>query len=126
MTKLHNHPGCTKYFHDIIDIIHDDMLVVLSKRKDGVRSGERIRSGELLRKISTLHDKMTDSKDKGYGQAPCPEPRVYPPQVGVKVELNPHAKKIMDRVLANDQNRLVAFEGDIVRAKTKVEMESVD
>ncbi|PSN68832.1 kinase-like protein [Corynespora cassiicola Philippines] len=45
MRKLSDHEGCTEYFQDLLSIIHNHMLVVLSS------SANRITSEQLLQKV---------------------------------------------------------------------------
>ncbi|KAF2477886.1 kinase-like protein [Lindgomyces ingoldianus] len=113
MSTLHAHPGCTGYIHDLLDIIHDKMIVVLSKKM------ERIRSGPLLAKIEELHRNVAA---KDYGQIPLPKERKYAPPIGVRAELNEHAR---DRV-KNFSPILDTYRGETINSKSKPEMEQVD
>ena len=115
MQSLHNHPGCTRYLHDLLDIIHDDMIVVLSQKKC------RIRSESLLAKIQDLDKKITEP---AYGQEPCPERRDYGPPVGIPAELNNHAKGRLN----DEQNhaKLTVFKGVTARSKTIDQLKRVE
>jgi hypothetical protein len=82
MNELHEHPGCTLYIHELLDIIETSMIVLLSQKKD------RIRSGPLLEKLEAMHGKI---EDLNYSQIPCPEKRDFYPPIGVEAKLNEHA-----------------------------------
>ncbi|KAF2796626.1 hypothetical protein K505DRAFT_373045 [Melanomma pulvis-pyrius CBS 109.77] len=84
ISKLHEHPGCTRYIHDLLDIINDSMIVVLS------RDTQRIQSGPLLRKIEEIHSSVMEPD---YSLLPCPESREQTPPVGIVTELSQHLMK---------------------------------
>jgi hypothetical protein len=55
MKKLHLHPKCTQYFHELLDMIQEDMIVV--------RARDRISSGQLHRKLSVLDEKLRQDEE---------------------------------------------------------------
>ncbi|OAL49767.1 kinase-like protein [Pyrenochaeta sp. DS3sAY3a] len=67
IAQLHQHEHCTRFHHDILDIIENDMLVVVSPER------QRITSNELVKKYSEVHF-MVKSSD-GYCTTSCPETR---------------------------------------------------
>lgn len=115
MSELHQQPGCTEYFHDLLDIIHDDMIVVLSKDKD------RIRSEALLRKIKVLHSKVTDFQ---YGSELRPRVNRYDEPIAVKTELKENAAKRFNHWVRYVHT--YEGDGDLREAKTQIQMEQVD
>lgn len=82
MNELHNHPGCTVYIHELLDIIQTSMIVLLTQETN------RIRSGPLLKKLEAMHKKI---EDPIYSQIPCPKKREFRPPIGVEAKLNEHA-----------------------------------
>ncbi|KAF1833335.1 kinase-like protein [Decorospora gaudefroyi] len=86
--KLHNHPACTQYFHRLLDIIEEDMLLVLTPTK------ERIACSALVDEIRKMHDKVTDIT---YSQKPCPEKRKPKKDLAFKGPLNQTARRNIQR-----------------------------
>ncbi|KAJ4377522.1 hypothetical protein N0V83_000347 [Neocucurbitaria cava] len=78
--KLHQNIYCTQYLHDLLDIIGNDMVVVLSPGR------ARLSSRQLTAKFRGLHQKVISSES--YCQNPCPEDRVVKSQEPVKASLN--------------------------------------
>ncbi|KAF2274429.1 kinase-like protein [Westerdykella ornata] len=83
--KLHAAPSCTQYFHELLDIIEQEMIIVLTPDK------ERIRSGALLQRIEEMHSRVSNA-EKGYCQTPCPQFRELTQDVAFEAELNNTAK----------------------------------
>ncbi|KAF1948781.1 kinase-like protein [Byssothecium circinans] len=113
MEKLHEHEGCTEYFHDLLDIIHDSMIVVLSK------TTERIRSKELHANIQILNGRMTNP---AYGVVPKPRKRKYSAPIAVKTELNDFGKSRFEKFHA----KLEPYDARAEEAKTAYEMRRMD
>ncbi|KAF2467328.1 uncharacterized protein BDR25DRAFT_267485 [Lindgomyces ingoldianus] len=80
IAELHSNDRCTQYFHEFLDIIEDNMIVVLSK------NSRRSQSSEILGKLTTLHQKVTENKD--YCQRPCPMFQRPKTKAAVEVVLN--------------------------------------
>ncbi|KAF2177160.1 kinase-like protein [Zopfia rhizophila CBS 207.26] len=112
MSRLHNHERCTEYFQDLLDAIHDHMIVVLSKE------AERIQSGPLLEKITLMDQKVVLPE---YGEWPSSKRRSYPDPVAVETYLNENAAGRFKGC----HNHLNQFAGDIQKGKTPVEMEKI-
>ncbi|UPX10466.1 uncharacterized protein EKO05_0001124 [Ascochyta rabiei] len=75
IARLHNHPKCTMFLHDLLYIIEEDMIVVLSATKS------RISSSRLLHELGNMRMRV-DKEGPAYLQLPCPKPRspiVYDP-----------------------------------------------
>src|SRR6266566_4365369 len=58
MERLHYNAACTRYLHDLLVLIHDDMVVVVSPTK------QRIRSAVLLSRVRAMDGKAR--MDAGY------------------------------------------------------------
>ncbi|KAF2465702.1 kinase-like protein, partial [Lindgomyces ingoldianus] len=67
IAELHKNAHCTQYFHNLLDIIEREMIVILSS--ESLRSDSTV----LLRKFNFMHSNTTDDPD--YCQTPCPESR---------------------------------------------------
>jgi hypothetical protein len=113
MTKLHNSPGCTKYIHELLDVIQTSMIVVLSLE------AQRIRSGSLLMKLEAMHQKIGDP---AYSLQPCPENRAFSPPIGAEAKLNEHAMKRINGV----RGPLDIYKRRTAIPMTVKEMEQID
>ena len=87
--ELHKRAGCTDYFHELLDIIHDEMILV--------RSRKRIQSGLLLQKIKGLGDK---SLHTDYVLISRPKPRKYPQHQAAQIDLIQHYSDLFERASA--------------------------
>lgn len=85
ITDLHSHRCCTQYFHDLLDIIEDRMLIVLTPTQN------RIECSELVKMIWPMHAKVMDNNSI-YSGKPCPEKRDLKPNVAFRAQLNDTAK----------------------------------
>ncbi|KAF2635191.1 kinase-like protein [Massarina eburnea CBS 473.64] len=114
MSNLHQHEGCTDYFHDLLDIIHGDMIIVLSKTR------ERIRSKPLRQKITNLHSKLMENPD--YGLVATPRQHSYPAPAAIKTELNQNGAHRFKRWHENVR----AHGGRAELAKSALDMSRMD
>ncbi|KAG6368270.1 hypothetical protein INS49_002473 [Diaporthe citri] len=87
ISELHDDPYCSRWVHDLLDLVENDMLVVLSK------THKRKTSQFLLHKLRAMDDKVQSSA--GYSTGPAPQSRTpyWRPQVGTFAELNEVAQK---------------------------------
>ncbi|KAF2687631.1 kinase-like protein [Lentithecium fluviatile CBS 122367] len=90
ITKLHNHPSCTQYFHDLLDLIENKMLLVLTPAQ------ERIECSALVEKIRTMHGEVMQANST-YSQAPCPQKRTLKTDVAFIAQLNKTATGNIER-----------------------------
>lgn len=58
---------CTRYFHDLLDLIEDEMIVTISANK------KRIRSDALFQKVSEFAGR--GDSDRAYYDEPQPDSR---------------------------------------------------
>jgi hypothetical protein len=72
---------CTEFFHDLLDVIEDHMIVVLSPGR------ERIRSEPLLARLSEMYKRVADPTDS-YCQYPRPKAREVKELPAVDAQLN--------------------------------------
>ncbi|KAL8381816.1 hypothetical protein RB595_005872 [Gaeumannomyces hyphopodioides] len=75
MEKLHAHPACTNYLHHLLELVHNDMLVVMSPTR------QRIRAKPLSDRLRNLHQREWKG-DPAYFLQPAPWP-------GCKIERHP-------------------------------------
>jgi serine/threonine protein kinase len=64
--RLHEHPRCTAYFHDLLYLIEEEMVIVLSPSK------RRISSIDLVEHLRMMDERAGDE----YYQQPCDQPRL--------------------------------------------------
>jgi hypothetical protein len=65
---LHNHPSCTQFIHDLLDLIEERMLVVIAP------GCNRIGSVELHTELDRMYQRVRDQRDD-YFQKVCREER---------------------------------------------------
>lgn len=65
VNKLHNHPNCSEFLHEFLNLIYMDMLNV---HPHGQHS--RVKIGPLTAKLATMHRKCLD--DHQYALNPVP------------------------------------------------------
>ncbi|KAJ0162355.1 Serine/threonine-protein kinase SSN3 [Colletotrichum tanaceti] len=82
--RLHAHPGCTEYVHDMLELIHERMIFV---RSDGVY---RIPSPKLEEELQAMKKKCENSD---YCVRPCPRNTQVKPRPPVRASLNTTAKR---------------------------------
>jgi serine/threonine protein kinase len=87
--SLHEHPDCSLFLHDLLDLIQSRLLIVES---DEPRIN-RIKAAELLEEIERLANKCND---KSYCLDRCPRKTTHEPLDPVEVPLNRNAKRIID------------------------------
>lgn len=113
MSRLYNDRRCTEYFQDLLDLIHNDMIVVLSKEKG------RTKSDDLLKEIERLHQRLDQPN---YGKWPSGrKEKTYPQPEAVETELNENATGRFKGI----HNHLGEFGGHIQKGKTQAQMEQV-
>ncbi|KAH7163589.1 kinase-like domain-containing protein [Dactylonectria estremocensis] len=93
MQELHTNSGCTQFIHDLLEMIHDEMVIVLSP------SQQRGKSDTLLRKITTMNKKAMDDQKTEYLVAPCPKEWQTISLPPVEVKLNPKAQEMISRLM---------------------------
>jgi len=64
---LHRHPRCTSFLHDLLYVIEEEMLVVVSATIN------RITSAALYDRVQRMNARM--ERDPGYHRVPCAMPR---------------------------------------------------
>ncbi|TVY23266.1 Proline-rich receptor-like protein kinase [Lachnellula hyalina] len=84
---LHNHPNCTKYIHDMLEIIEKDMIVVLNQ--------ERTRSPKLLKKLNEMNQKCIDDVD--YCMKKTPVKRTFQAPIGTEARLSENAMNMVTK-----------------------------
>ena len=107
---------CTRYFHDLLDLIEDHMLVTLSQNQS------RGSSSEILQRIRTLHGKVMDPLNI-YCRQPCPQQRPPRFETPVQANLNSHAKgEIRTRRI-----KLSVYDGkETVRPRTREQLAALN
>jgi serine/threonine protein kinase len=78
--QLHGHPHCTKYLHNLLDVVENDMLVVLSPHT------ERLSSSRILAKFQQMHARAVD--DSAYCEHPCPSNNTWKAKATVEVDIH--------------------------------------
>ncbi|KAG7415186.1 Cyclin-dependent kinase-like 4 [Fusarium oxysporum f. sp. rapae] len=84
--SLHNKPGCSPYVHDLLDIIHEDMLVVDQNRRKSMVG--------LFDSVDEMHQRAIDSVD--YIRAPEPREVIMEARYMDGVDLNHKIESILD------------------------------
>lgn len=87
---LHNHPKCTDFVHDLLNIIEKDMMVVLSVDR------QRKRSPDLLKKLNDMNQKCLDDVD--YCMKKTPFRRMFRAPTGTQAPLNENAMKMAKKM----------------------------
>jgi len=108
---LHASPKCTDYFHNLLDLIEDDMIVLLAL---GVN---RISSKKLKSRIEELHEHVKNSKT--FATTPTPVPRVTKRCDPVDAEFRSKKNEAIEKVT------LKIYKGDSRRSKSKEELEAM-
>jgi hypothetical protein len=104
--SLHQHPNCSQFFHEFLDLIQTEMLIVES---DMPRE-RRMKAADLLRKTEELQKKCQSLK--GYLVDGCPKQTTFRPLNPVEIALNEKAKILI--VANNMEDRLLQY-GDRTR-----------
>jgi serine/threonine protein kinase len=78
--RLHGHPCCTRYLHNLLDVIENDMLVVLSPHT------ERLSSSRILAKFQQMHARAVD--DSTYCEHPCPSNNTWKAKATVEADIH--------------------------------------
>ncbi|ORY00551.1 kinase-like domain-containing protein [Clohesyomyces aquaticus] len=104
---LHNHSACTQYFHDLLDLIEDRMLLVLTPTQN------RIDCSDVLKKIEVMHSQVLQGSSP-YSQISCPQKRKLKADVAFRTKLNKTALGEINR----DQGRnLGVHRGEVRQSK---------
>jgi hypothetical protein len=80
IADLHNHPSCSEFFHALLYIIEEEMLIVLSKDRN------RISAPDLVDAMTVVNDKVL-AFGHSYCQTPCRKPREPITYNSVKADL---------------------------------------
>jgi hypothetical protein len=100
IAKLHNHEYCTQFFHDLLDLIENEMITVVSVEI------KRIRSHELHDRLHAMYSRINGQPDS-YCSTPCPYLRKSKPRVAVEANLHVYASQEIELV----RNKLDVFQG---------------
>lgn len=84
--SLHNKPGCSPYVHDLLDIIHEDMLVVDQNRRKSMAG--------LFDIVDEMHQRAINSVD--YIRAPEPREVIMEARYMDGVDLNHNIESILE------------------------------
>ncbi|KAK2676523.1 hypothetical protein RAB80_008709 [Fusarium oxysporum f. sp. vasinfectum] len=84
--SLHNKPGCSPYVHDLLDIIHEDMLVVDQNRRKSMAG--------LFDIVDEMHQRAINSVD--YIRAPEPKEVIMEARYMDGVDLNHKIESILE------------------------------
>jgi len=99
--KLHAHPDCTKFIHDVLDVVEKEMLIVLSQGR------ERSLSGPLRDKFRKMQDRCMDQNDHDYAIKPTPEEREFKKPVAVEAILD----TVTEEAKQQTRKRLPEYDG---------------
>jgi hypothetical protein len=95
INDLHRHPNCTNYVHDLLNMIEDDMLIVISTDQP------RGTSPALFQRLSDMNQRCNE--EAGYCMAKTPSRLVRVP-TGTRARLAPGAEEML--IKNNMQDRL--------------------
>jgi hypothetical protein len=88
INDLHRHRNCTAYVHDLLDMIEDHMLIVIST--DQLRGT----SPALLKKLNDMHRRCME--EEGYCMEKTPEPdRLVKVPPATTARLAPRAEEMV-------------------------------
>ena len=97
INDLHRHPNCTNYVHDLLNMIEDDMLIVISTDQP------RGTSSALLQRLSDMNQRCIE--EATYCMAKTPDPyRLVRVPTGTRARLAPEAEEML--IKNNMQDRL--------------------
>ncbi|KAF2134963.1 kinase-like protein [Dothidotthia symphoricarpi CBS 119687] len=113
IAKLHEHENCSEYFHDLLYLIEEEMVVTLSVNKD------RITAVDLFKRMERMHSKVTD-----YGSDYA---KLHRRKSRPAVLYDPVDAVFKSRVRKGLQNtNLVIHKGTSQKAKSTQELEELD
>ncbi|KAH7161677.1 kinase-like domain-containing protein [Dactylonectria macrodidyma] len=92
--RLRRDKNCSRFIHDVLDLIQMEMLVVL-ENNEGQSSGKRSSSGELKDKLERIRLKCAKEGDGGYGTLGVTEDKDPLTVPAVEVALNEFATKMV-------------------------------
>ncbi|KAK7735810.1 hypothetical protein SLS63_003770 [Diaporthe eres] len=99
ISELHDEPYCSKWVHDLLDLVENDMLVVLST------THTRKTAKTLLDKLRDMDEKVQSSSQYSTGRAPQNRTPYWRPQVGTTAELNEAAhQNVVDHGVGTHQS----------------------
>jgi hypothetical protein len=93
---LHKHPDCSEFFHDLLNLIQDEMLIVES---DYPRK-KRIKADKLLKQIKDMKSKCHDEKYLFDG---CPRETTHQELDPVEVPLHENALRVIKEEKMNEK-----------------------
>ncbi len=118
---LHNHPQCTNFIHDILDIVETKMIVVLSK------SRTRASSDKLRAEFENLHSLCMDDSNTDYCLKGAPRP--LPPSraaTAVEANLTEIAKLTIAELQPDLPSHDPSLDGKIRKAMRSEQLENID
>ncbi|KAI5460792.1 kinase-like domain-containing protein [Mariannaea sp. PMI_226] len=86
MELLLRSESCTAFIRDLVHLIHDKLIVVLSP------STLRGRAEDILKAVDAIHNSATNEANLDYIRKPVPEKCILPRRLAVEVDLNSTAK----------------------------------
>ncbi|CAN9195088.1 unnamed protein product [Alternaria sp. RS040] len=108
IARIHADRSCTRFIHDLLDLIEEKMLVVIAP------DSERIGSSELYAELDKMYTRVCNPTDN-YCQRPCPEEkRVAKDSVPVDACLSEQALGLVRRT----NPRLKSVTGETRLSKT--------
>ncbi|KAK3313296.1 kinase-like domain-containing protein [Apodospora peruviana] len=114
--KLHAHERCTDFIHDVLDIIENKMLLVLSQGK------VRAKSEVLRRDFNDIHARCMDERRLNYAMTPTPATRPFRRQTAVEAELD----KVALETIGMSGVGLAAYEGNTRKSLLPEEFQMMD
>ncbi len=110
---LHNHPRCTEFIHDFLDLIQQRMLLVQSDDPPI----HRIRAHELVAEMAKIRDRCHAKATCCL--APCRQDkaRQLHPQVPVEAPLSPESLSYIGK---HSAGKMKAFDGRIRSVRPQV------
>jgi hypothetical protein len=115
---LHNLPNCTKYIHDLLDMIENDMLIVLSVDR------KRERAPVLLKKLDEMNQKCID--DVEYCMKKAPSKRMFRAPAGTEARLNENAMNMVTKNSMRGKLLTHVPERPVHKSMREDELEKVD
>lgn len=111
LQDFHNHPGCTSFVHELLDLIQKEMIVVLSGSK------VRARADVLLAKLDIMHRKAMDESQIDYITKDCPRDNPNIDVVAVEAIFNNTARERVDRMI-HLGHKVTTFNGGVEKLTT--------
>lgn len=115
IAALHATSTCTQYFHELLDLIEQRMIIAPASGTG------RIRSTELLEKLETMYRKVSDESN-GYCRIRCPQKRDTKIPERMNAQLHNEAR----HTIATQKPRLSTYRGPVSGSMTPQELEHID